>query len=112
MTSYKPGDVVLVSIPFTDQSGAKKRPGVVVSSEAYNASTPDVIILPITSQIRQTPVFGEFAITEWQAAGLLKPSMGKPLLASVEQSLVTRHLGKLRQSDEAALRKCLSLLLM
>jgi len=112
MTSFKPGDVVLVSIPFTDQSGAKKRPGVVVSSEAYNACTPDVIILPITSQIRQASVFGEFAITEWQAAGLLKPSMGKPLLASVEQSLVTRHLGKLHQSDEAALRKCLSQLLM
>jgi hypothetical protein len=74
MTSFKPGDVVLVSIPFTDQSGAKKRPGVVVSSEAYNTRTPDVIILPITSQIRRTMVFGEFTIAEWQAAGLLKPS--------------------------------------
>lgn len=112
MTSYKPGDVVLVSIPFTDQSGAKKRPGVVVSSETYNTCTPDMIILPITSQIRRTPVFGEFAIAEWQAAGLLKPSVGKPLLASVEQSLVTRHLGTLHPSDEAALRQCLSQLLM
>jgi mRNA interferase MazF len=28
---YSSGDVVLVPFPFTDQSGAKKRPAVVVS---------------------------------------------------------------------------------
>lgn len=32
------GDVVLVPFPFTDQSGIKKRPAVVVSSQKYNAS--------------------------------------------------------------------------
>jgi hypothetical protein len=32
------GDVVLVPFPFTDQSGAKKRPAVVVSSSGYNVS--------------------------------------------------------------------------
>ncbi|MCP9493236.1 MAG: hypothetical protein MSG64_02150 [Pyrinomonadaceae bacterium MAG19_C2-C3] len=35
-TVYNFGDVVLVPFPFTDQSGAKKRPAAVVSSFAYN----------------------------------------------------------------------------
>jgi mRNA interferase MazF len=35
------GDVVLVPFPFTDQSGTKKRPAVVVSSHGYNASRRD-----------------------------------------------------------------------
>jgi len=36
MTAYSFGDVVLVPFPFTDQTGNKKRPAVVVSSAAYH----------------------------------------------------------------------------
>ena len=34
-TGYRFGEVVLVPFPFTDQSGIKKRPAVIVSSAAY-----------------------------------------------------------------------------
>jgi mRNA interferase MazF len=37
-TGYSFGDVVLVPFPFTDQSGIKKRPAVIVSSAAYRHS--------------------------------------------------------------------------
>ena len=36
------GSVVLVSFPFTDQTAAKKRPAVVVCSEAYQRQRPDL----------------------------------------------------------------------
>lgn len=52
MTRFEYGDVVLVPFPFTDQSISKKRPAVVVSSAAYNAERPDVIIIAVTSQVR------------------------------------------------------------
>lgn len=52
MISYKQGDVLLVPFPFTDQSGQKQRPAVVVSGNAYNQVHPDLIMAPITSQIR------------------------------------------------------------
>jgi mRNA-degrading endonuclease toxin of MazEF toxin-antitoxin module len=32
MTSYKPGDVVLVRFVFADETGAKRRPAVIVST--------------------------------------------------------------------------------
>ena len=43
------GDVVLVPFPFTDQSGTKRRPAVVVSLAGYNMSRRDIVIMAITS---------------------------------------------------------------
>lgn len=52
------GDVVLVPFPFTDQSGTKKRPAVIISSSGYNAGRRDLVIMAITSQVRQPLGFG------------------------------------------------------
>jgi hypothetical protein len=77
------GSVVLVPFPFTDQSGVKKRPAVVVSSNLYQADRRDLIILAITSQIRMPLSFGEALVADWRAAGLLKPSVFKPVLTTI-----------------------------
>lgn len=95
MTSYEFGDVVLVPFPFTDQTGTKKRPAVIVSSAAYNVARPDVILMPITSQRKSILSFGETEIVEWAKAGLLKPSLLKPVFTTVEKKLLLRQLGKL-----------------
>ena len=58
MTAFELGGAVLVRFPFTDQSATKQRPAVVISSEAYHRSRPDVVIMAITSQARPRPVIG------------------------------------------------------
>lgn len=63
------GDVVLVPFPFTDQSGTKKRPAVVVSSQNYNTSRRDIVIMAITSQVRPLLGFGEAMVGDWHGAG-------------------------------------------
>lgn len=103
MTPYKPGDILLVPFPFTDQTTTKQRPAVVLSSEAYNRSHPDIILAPITSKIARTS--DEVLISEWQSAGLLKASAVKPILASFETSLVRRQLGVLSTSDLQSVRE-------
>ena len=101
------GDVVLVPFPFTDQSGAKKRPAVVVSSSRYNASRRDIVIMAITSQVRQPLAFGEALVADWQGAGLIKLSLFKPVLATIEQTLVMRVMGQLVAGDAKTLREIL-----
>ena len=91
------GDVVLVPFPFTDQSGAKKRPAVIVSSGGYNAGRRDLVIMAITSQVRTPLGFGETLVTDWQAAGLIKPSVLKPVVTTIEQGLVVRTIGALSE---------------
>ena len=105
---YSFGDIVLVPFPFTDQSTSKKRPAVVVSSNAYHQARPDLVIMAVTSQLRPTTHFGEVMVQDWQAAGLLKPSAIKPVITTIEQSLVIRAMGKLAPDDGAALRRTIA----
>ena len=104
------GDVLLVPFPFTDQQGVKQRPAVVVSSSAYNVRRPDVLIMAITSVVRNPNAalaFGEASLTDWQAAGLIKPSVLKPVLTTIEQRLIIKQLGTLCAADANALREVL-----
>ena len=98
-SSLRFGDVVLVPFPFTDQSGTKKRPAVVVSSTGYNTNRYDIVIMAVTSQVRTPLAFGE-----WQSAGLLKSSVLKPVFATIEQGLVLRVMGQLSAADVQTLR--------
>lgn len=108
---FKFGDVVLVPFPFTSQTTSKQRPAVIVSTDAYNASRPDIVLMAITSQLRPVPSFGETLIQGWQAAKLLKPSIIKPIFATFEQALVIKQLGTLHAKDQAALKRTISQLL-
>jgi len=107
MTAYKKGDVVLVPFPFSDQTTAKKRPAVIVSSNLYNDASSDIVIMAITSQIDKTIGIGECLIKDWQVAGLLKPSAIKPAVSTIEQKLVFKKLGSLSHNDMSSVENAL-----
>jgi len=103
------GDVVLVPFPFTNQAASKQRPAVIVSNRAYNRVRPDVVVMAVTSQFRPVLALSEVSVSEWEAAGLLKPSVIKPVFATLEQALIIRQLGVLAAVDQAALKKAIAL---
>jgi mRNA interferase MazF len=102
------GDVILVPFPFTDQTTSKQRPAVVISTTAYNTARADIILMAITSQFRESAGVGEVWLTGWKAAGLLKPSAVKPVVATLEQRLIIRQLGSLDVEDIQALRAAIA----
>jgi len=85
----------------------KQRPAVVVSSAAYQRQRPDLILLAITSQVRPRLGFGETLVQDWQDAGLLKPSVLKPIVFTAEKTIVCKTLGRLSAQDQQALRTVL-----
>jgi mRNA interferase MazF len=107
MTVYKRGDVVLVSFPFSNQIAAKKRPAVVISSDAYNSVSLDLVIMAITSRTERTTGIGECLIEDWKDAGLLKPSSVKTAISTIEQLLVLKKLGVLSSRDSKAMDRTL-----
>ena len=110
-TNFEFGDVLLVPFPFSNQTAGKQRPAVVVSSAAYNRERLDLVILAITSQIRPTLGLGEALIADWKQAGLIKASVLKPVLTTIEKGLVIKQLGRLAASDQEILRKLLGIIL-
>lgn len=44
-------DLLLVPFPFSDQSGRKVRPVIVISNSEFNKYSDDVIVLGVTSNI-------------------------------------------------------------
>jgi mRNA interferase MazF len=113
MTTYSRGDVVNVPVTFTNQSGSKARPALVVSVRSYNHTTPDVLIMSITGNLPGLSHPGDYVIQDWQQAGLLKPSKVQTKLATVESSIIRGKRGQLTARDlagaEAGLRIALGL---
>ena len=103
MPSYSKNEVVLVRYPFSNLSGSKVRPAVVVNAPH---TSQDVIIVPLTSKV--TPLLaGEFVLADWSAAGLNVASAAKRGLYTVHQSLIMKSIGNLSGADAGSLGKSL-----
>lgn len=60
--------------------------------------------MAITSQARVPLGVGELLVADWQAAGLIKPSVFEPVFTTIEHGLVARTMGKLGAADLRRLR--------
>ena len=90
------GDVVLASFPFTDLSGRRVRPVLVVSSVP---SGPDFILIFISSVIPSRPTPFDFILLpihpEFPATGLRLPSVFRAnRLGTLNRILLSRRLGR------------------
>jgi mRNA-degrading endonuclease toxin of MazEF toxin-antitoxin module len=115
-TIYERGHVVVVNVPFTGQGGAKPRPALVLSAEAFHRGLPDVIVCPISSQPRfyTRPGGGDHPLRHWKILGLRNPSTARlSNLMAVEKRLIKRTLAPLHVDDfariEQGLREVFSL---
>jgi mRNA interferase MazF len=87
-------DVVLLPIPFTDLTSRKVRPAVVIGR---NGS--DLFLVPISSVLSNSDI----ALKEWRAAGLNVACGVKAQLATVEERLVVRSVGRMAAPDRETL---------
>ncbi len=110
-TTCSRGDVVLVPYPFTDLTGSRQRPGVVVSSDTYNQATNDLMIAQITGNVTSPERSGDHMIVLWQQARLHMPSRVRAKIATFNHRVVRRVLGQLSQVDMMAVEANLQIAL-
>lgn len=105
-TAISPGAIVLVDFPFAGGRGAKRRPALVVSGEAFHAQRGDYVVVAISSR----PALDGFdlPITRWREVGLYLPSvlrLGQVL--TLDAFTVVAVLGNLPATDLARIRMAL-----
>ena len=103
MPNYSKPEVVLVRFPFSDLMGAKVRPAVVVSASHISQ---DLLIVPLTSKTGGL-LAGEFVLSEWKKAGLNIETAVKRGIYTIEETLVSKRIGKLEASDAKRLEQSL-----
>jgi mRNA interferase MazF len=102
MTEYNRSDVILVSFIFSDESGERRRPAVIVSSDAYHQSRREAIISAITSRTDRI-LAGDHLIDDWQGAGLLFPSVATGIIRTIKQGMIAKKLGIMPRLDMQAI---------
>lgn len=98
------GDVIVLNFPGV--TGVKRRPAVVLSSAAYHSSRPDVIVGLITSRQAADLSGTDYALLDWEEAGLHKASVFRSFFATLPRSAHQRVVGRLSERDWAAVRAC------
>ena len=99
---FHPGDVVVVDFPGI--TGVKRRPAVVLSSDAYHAARPDLIVGLITSQTAGAIAPTDHALQDWATAGLRVASAFRSFLVTLPPAANPVLAGHLSERDWSAVR--------
>ena len=95
MHNYLRNDVILVRYPFTDLSGSKVRPAVIVSVPHISE---DLFVVPLTSNTTSL-LDGEFVLVNWKDARLNVPTTVKRGIYTVNSGLIIKKVGEISDSD-------------
>lgn len=94
MTTYAPGDILLVDFPYISGTTSVLRPALVV----LDAGDNDVMLARVTTQMHHSPY--DISIMDWRGACLRAASFVRlHKLVTAEKSRIQRRLGCLQPAD-------------
>jgi mRNA interferase MazF len=97
--TIRPGEFWVADIPFTDGSGSKKRPILVLWLDGS-----DVVAAAVTSTVPRSPT--DVPLADWQASGLRVASTVRlSRLDCLEQSLLIARIGTISATDGQAVKQ-------
>jgi mRNA interferase MazF len=93
-TMFDQGEILLIPVPFSNLSSVKKRPVLVLSNIAHNASSRDIIVIAITSNLAQKGI--EISNKSLTDGSLPKKSIIKvDKVYTLEASIAIKKIGKI-----------------
>ena len=103
------GDVVLVDWPYTDRTGSKLRPAIVVQGDFLNGLIDDTVLVQVTSKPHGIPgTEVQIDPSAEPASGLLHISYAfSPNLLTYDESLIDQVIGALSHNAMSQLDLCL-----
>lgn len=94
----KQRDIVLVPVKFSDQSGTKRRPVIIISNEDVNDRYLDVIYCMITSRKRNLPHEVPIIDNDLESGALKLDSYIRVCrISCIEKEMIIRKVGRLKE---------------
>ena len=95
-------DVVLVDFLFSEDTGSKRRPVLILSSAEYHRGRQEAVVAAITSNTRRI-LPGDHLMDDWESAGLPLPSVVTGIIRTIKQGMIGRRLGIVSENDMAGI---------
>ncbi len=108
----KQRDIILIKFPFSDLTGAKVRPALVISNNKYNSSKLDALVLAMTSNASGAQYKVIVENQDLESGNLpLKSAVRVDKPFSISQSKVLKIQAKLNQQKFIEVKKTISKLI-
>lgn len=92
-------DLLLVPFPFSDQSGKKVRPVVVISNSFFNNNSEDIIVLGITSNISKNKYAVNFSLDDLEDGHIEELCCIKvENILKIDKALIIKKIGKINKN--------------
>ena len=102
------GEIVLIPMPFTDLTSARRRPAIVISNDTYNRTTIDMVVVGMTSLLSPTP--HSFTLTTKDLAAGVLNHPGKvrvDKIYTLSQNIIVKTFGKVNAATLDRIRQML-----
>ncbi|MEK6604539.1 MAG: type II toxin-antitoxin system PemK/MazF family toxin [Nitrospirota bacterium] len=93
----EPWDIIVVPFPFTERTGSKHRPALVLSQKPFNDDGHSILAM-ITTKVH-LPWPGDTVLEAYSKAGLRTPCIVRLKLFTLDNRLIVKKIGCLSRED-------------
>lgn len=102
------GEILLVPFPFSDQSGRKVRPVIVLSNNNFNEHSEDVLVVGMTSNISKDSYTLNLDNRDLTSGKLItKCCIKVENILKIDNDLIIKKIGKIKEEKIDEIRKLL-----
>lgn len=87
-------DIILVPFPFSDQSGSKQRPALVLSNDDFNKKSNDIVVCAITSNM-DTDRSIRIERDDWKDGLYSECCVRYSTILTIDKKIVLKRIGRL-----------------
>lgn len=93
---FQQKELVLLPYPFSNQTGSKVRPAIIVSNDNFNKRCEDCVMVPLTTIIKDEPFSLIVNQDSLESGKLLKQSRVRiDKIFTIKKSLIIMQIGKI-----------------
>ena len=92
------GEILLVPFPFSDQSGKKVRPVVVISNDNFNKNSADILVMGLTSNISKDKYTINLNNSDLEEEQIELCCIKVENILRLDKSLIIKKIGKIKKT--------------